>query len=136
MPVRLAADWRVELAIVEQRQNLVVEGFGAREIRDRKIDVIEPDHRDPLMRQIRHWQAFAITLRRKVSHLSSSESATNSSALWAWSSEPGPQTTAEIPAPWKWPASVPYATASTALAPRISPARATAGECASITRPG
>ncbi len=54
-----------------------------------------------------HDAALAMTLRRKSSHFVSSLKATNSSALCAWSIEPGPQITAGMPARWKCPASVP-----------------------------
>ena len=51
--------------------------------------------------------AQAMSLRRKASQAAIWESSMYSSGRWAWSMEPGPQTTAEKPASWNSPPSVP-----------------------------
>ena len=51
--------------------------------------------------------AQSLSLPRKTAHCANWSSATNSSGLCACSMSPGPQTTAEIPARWKCPPSVP-----------------------------
>src|SRR6185437_6284999 len=118
VPVRLAADRRIDLAEVEQRQNDVIEFFGMCEVRHGEIDMVEADDLDTFGNEIAHaTHAFAITLSRNWPHASSCTRATNSSALCACSIEPGPQITDGMPARWKWPASVPYETASAWLAP-------------------
>ena len=69
--------------------------------------VVDANDLDAFGEKVAHAAAFAMTLARKASQALSSESATHSSALCAWSMEPGPQITAGMPARWKCPASVP-----------------------------
>ena len=47
----------------------------------------------------------SISRRRKRSHCSTWPISMYSFGWWAWSMEPGPQTTVENPASWNWPAS-------------------------------
>src|SRR5262249_32851540 len=69
-------------------------------------------------------------------HFASSLSATNSSALCAWSIEPGPITTEGMPAAANRPASVPYATLAWSRAPISSLVSPTSSAFAGVSSPG
>src|SRR5579859_6980856 len=71
MPMRLAADRRIDLAEIEQREDAVVEFFRPLEIRDGKIDMVDTDNLDTLGNEVAHAHAFAITLARNWPHASS-----------------------------------------------------------------
>src|SRR5215831_8023215 len=98
VPVRLAGNRRVDLAKVEQGQNGVVKRLGALQVRDGEIGVVEADDLDAFGNEFVHVHALAITLSRNRPQASSSDNATNSSALCACSIDPGPQITDGMPA--------------------------------------
>lgn len=71
-----------------------------RTVTGRAVAVIRSEAQPPIDHRWRSISAFIM-----VSAASSWSRAMNSSGWWAWSMEPGPQTTVDRPAAWNSPAS-------------------------------